>query len=442
MSTVCLWLGRVLQLSCSLDLSHLHSCIFTQAFLEFSVEVDAEAMSLSKGVLVSKGGARHKPEPVVDVGILAALFGKHKEVIANFGAYEHISRNQAAKGVGLVHVHDLLVDILTACPTGDFPGRCAKDAMLTLVVKNPELNTSIYNSSIWAGQRCERLGVILNHIRRLAREPPRYKQAALALTGAELSKLGSLLKMVRIEADTSVASGLCHGLWSDDDETVAHGEDGSPAPVPRKRLLKKTASEASVDSQGWPKLLGGEDKSPQRMSSMKVDLDEDGYPLILGGSSSSSSTVGNRKHRLSPLKSASKRLKIGDVPLDEHGYPKLLVSGHDAQEVKQQVRPAAKVAMAAPAGRAPLAAPAAADAAAVGDKTWGKMWYKNSNAVGIRREKHHADHKQIFSFSCTALSKEDLMDYGEQCKALLRSGHSEEEVELWVRTELAKHLEP
>ena len=420
---------------------------FAQAFVEFTVEVEALAM-LSKGVLsVSKPYARHKPEPLVDVGIMATIFAKHQAVIANFGVYERISRSQAAKGVGLVFAYDLLEDLLRACPSGDFPGKCAKDAMLTLVVKSPELNTSIYNSSIWAGQRCERLGVLLNHLRRLAREPPRYKQAALAMTGAELSQLASLIKMVRLEVDTSVASGLAYGLWADDDETVAHDETGAPAQVPKRRLLTKTASEASVDSQGWPKLLSGEVVSFSKTNS-KVELDEDGYPVILGGSSSSSSSgpavhsSTSRKHRLSPIKSASKRLKVGEVSLDEDGYPQLLVGGNEAQQARQQVRPAAKVALAAPAARAGLAAPAAANE--VADKTWGKMWYKANNAVGIRREKNHegSSHKQIFSFSCSALSKEELMEYGEQCKALLRSGHAEEEVELWVKAEVASKLDP
>ena len=42
-----------------------------------------------------KGGAQHKAKPWVEVGLLYQCLEKHKELVADLGAYEHIGRSNA-----------------------------------------------------------------------------------------------------------------------------------------------------------------------------------------------------------------------------------------------------------------------------------------------------------------------------------------------------------
>ena len=264
------------------------------------------------GIKKGPGGPRHKPGPDVDAGILANMFQKHREAFRDFGFYEHISRSQACNGAGLVLAFELLDDLLEVCPTGDMPAKACKDAILALVIKKPDLNRTIYNSGIFAGQRCERLGVMLNHLRRLAREPQRFKQAAMVLNGEEVSKLTALVKKVQVTPDLSTAQGLASGLWTDDEATVLAEDHEATAP-PRRRLLKKTTSDVSVDSDGFPRIL-----SCARSSSKGIEVDEDGFPAMLGFDDWSEDV---------PISPPAKKMRAkgSSLEVDSEGYPLLLM---------------------------------------------------------------------------------------------------------------------
>ena len=340
----------------------------------------------------SKGGARHKPAPVVDPLILAALFGKYKASICDFGIYEHISVNQAVKGNGLVAHYDFLKAMLTLCPSGDMPGTSAKTALLTVICQAPDMNTTIYNTAVWAGMRCERLGCLLNHVRRLAREPDRLKQAAMSMTGAELSKLKGLMAMIQIGSDTSLANGLASGVCSDDDATV----DEHTVAKPKKRLLVKTASDAS-----------------------QISVDSQGFPSIL------ESCFTSVAKPMGPGPSAMKKSKTNkidqDVELDEDGYPMLLMPKSGTLVAKSPKKAAVP--------------PVATDTI---DKTWVKMWYKGGCSVGIRRGRGHDDKAQIFSISNRSWSQKKLEDLGDECLRRLHAGEDEQAVCEWSRTKLGK----
>lgn len=379
---------------------------------------------------IRKGGPRHKPGPDVDAGILTNMFQKHREAFRDFGFYEHISRSQACSGAGLVLAFELLDDLLEVCPTGDMPAKACKDAILALVIKKPDLNRSMYNSGIFAGQRCERLGVMLNHLRRLAREPTRFKQAAMVLNGEEVSKLTALVKKVQVTPDLSTAQGLASGQWTDDDATVLADEHGTTA-APRRRLLKKTASDVSVDSDGYPRIL-----LRASSSSKGIEVDKDGFPAMLGFDDWSEDD---------PLSPPAKKMRAkgSSLEVDSEGYPLLLVSSTPRASPVSKESPASKasprnpIAKSAPRNRHSSAGPHVQDAAR---KTWSKMWYKNLWSVGVRRAKGHENNNQsqIFSFCNKAWSKEDLMDLGAQCLDKLHSGEGEETVAEWVRLEVQK----
>ena len=61
------------------------------------------------------------------------------------------------------------------------------------------------------------------------------------------------------------------------------------------------------------------------------------------------------------------------------------------------------------------------------------MWYKNANAVGIRRKKP-GDIKQIFAFGGkhSPLDKDAMMQLGFECLKKLDGGMAEADVKDWV----------
>jgi len=367
----------------------------------------SKAEMLSKFALATvRGGARHKPAPVVDANVLAAVFAKHKSSFADFGLYEHVSVSQACKGKGLVAHYDLLKAMLTLCPSGDMPSSSARTALLTVICSCPEINSSIYNSAVWAGMRCERLGCLLNHLRRLAREPERLKQAAMAMGGSDLAKLKTLISMVNMDSDTGLASGLASGSFSDDDPTIKE------SPKVRRRLLTKTPSDVShvsVDSQGFPCMLeGGSSSSASAAAALE--------PM---------STNKNTGSRIAQIRTGSskksKTSRVDEIELDEEGYPLLLMEGNKEEEANL-LKPAAKN------------VPAQESAC----QTWVKMWYKGTSSVGIRRGKGHADKAQIFSLSNREWSQDELKQLGEKCLEKLHGGEGEEEVREWSQAQLGK----
>ena len=370
----------------------------------------------------ARGGAKHKPSPVVDVGKLSEVFGKHKAVIADFGCYEHINRSQAAKGLGIVSLYDFLKDMLKLCPSADMPGSCARSAMISLIVQEPTLNKTIYNSSIWAGTRCERLGTILYHLRRLAREEDRFRQAALQMPGIELTKLKELCAMVALDESSDVSMGIAQCVNSDDEATIAYPD---------------------LDEDGFPKILCLDKGSTS--DDFSVELDRDGFPMMLtGGSSSSSSAAPGKDDVINPKRiktvktgnTLAKTPKKASVEVDADGFPLLLVEASvQKQAVSEPKQSVSRPRKAMPKKQAAEAAPAAPAAQAADEKTWIQNWYKNINAVGIRRGRNHEGNSksQIFSFMNPTWTQEDLQDLGRQCLEQLHNGESEAAVMIWAK---------
>ena len=381
------------------------------------------------GVLsVSRGGARHKEHPIVDVDILSRVFEKHKLCIADFGVYEHVSRTQACRGVGLVLCYDLLKEILLLCPGGDMPGTSAKAAMVGLIVADPSINKTIYNSGVWAGQRCERLGTLLNHLRRIARETDRMKQAAMQLNGTQLTLLKELVQLIKVTGEHSWASGIASGRGgvSDAEETVGYDEDPvTPQPIIKRRMLGKQRSDVSVDDDGYPALLSTGSQPTSDLSRQAT-----------------SSSVASKK------RSSASSAADSQVELDEEGYPTLLLFATGAVP-EPAIGPSKKKAKqtqasARPAGGTPAAEESRADGAI---KKWTTMWYKASSAVGVRRSAGHTGEdakKQIFSLRHPDFTKEELTELGKECIELLKDGEDDDTVRQWAfdemdRRGIAKH---
>ena len=71
-----------------------------------------------------------------------------------------------------------------------------RSALLHLITREPELNTSDYNGSVFVNLRAERISVILHHARRLARAKTVPSSVIGNLTATQFKELNKTLKKV------------------------------------------------------------------------------------------------------------------------------------------------------------------------------------------------------------------------------------------------------
>jgi hypothetical protein len=203
-----------------------------------------------------KGGAHHRPRPDVAAAVVVnCIVAWGLECGIDLGIYNSKGRSQAASGPGLVANQVLLKKLLAINENLEFAMLPLKAGFIELVGRVPKLNDSQYQNALWAGLKTERVLTLANHLRRIAREPLRFKQAAAAFNGQELAVLKELISLVKVGS----CSSSC--LMSEE-ETEATQER------PTKKL-KMTMSEVSVDSDGFPMMLQkrGHDHSTAASSS-------------------------------------------------------------------------------------------------------------------------------------------------------------------------------
>ena len=183
-----------------------------------------------------KGGSRHTKKPEVDVGLLLKVFQENSSLVANLGTYETIGRSQSCHPKGLITCLPLTKGLLELSDTGEIHSSSLRQAMMNLLVARPSLNDTIYNGKVWCGSRCERIGVVLYHMRRL-KFGGEMKIAAAHLTGADLQKLQEVVDLIekKLKFEEQILP-------------LAKRED-EPGP---SRKLKKEVSDVSIDSKGFP----------------------------------------------------------------------------------------------------------------------------------------------------------------------------------------------
>lgn len=214
-----------------------------------------------------KGGARHTPKPQIDTDLLVNCFSAHKNLLAKLGLYENLSRNQACSPKGIVQVLPLLKGLVDLEPTCEIHGSCLRQAIMEILTRNPDLNTSVYKGSVWVGCRVDRINTVLYHLRRLKGSAD-LKHCAASLTSLEFLDLQSVLeKVVQKEVQKNLP--------------LAEREDAKPDHGP-ERKLKKEVSDVSIDSQGFPKCL----QSPEASKTSPED------PLLKGEPPSASHGAG------------------------------------------------------------------------------------------------------------------------------------------------------
>jgi len=167
----------------------------------------------------------------------------------SFGKYDSLARSQAANPQGLLANESLLKLLLGCSPRLKFSMTTLRKPINDVVNMKPRMNDASYNNSIWSSLKAERILTMCNHLRRLAREPARYKQAAAKCSGEELEKLCELCAMVEVDCQDMEVR---RNKGCSQQPSVASSSSSKPP----KELKKQDsiASNMSMDSQGFPKL--------------------------------------------------------------------------------------------------------------------------------------------------------------------------------------------
>ena len=105
-----------------------------------------------------------------------------------------------------------------------------RQALLKMLGDNPSLNDSRFNGGFWVNLKCERIWIILKHLRKV-RGQEETKNLASKLTAAEFTLLKGLVNKVEVKEDVEKGCGNT------------------------KKKLKKNDSEISLDRTGYPKCL-------------------------------------------------------------------------------------------------------------------------------------------------------------------------------------------
>ena len=120
---------------------------------------------------MGRGGPRHQSKPWVDVGLLYKCLEKHKAIVKDLGAYEHISSSAAPNPLSLVDTKPLWEGLVRLEPSGMVHAQPLRQSLLSLLAEEPDLNVGKHSGSVWCNLKVERITTILTHVRKLAREP-------------------------------------------------------------------------------------------------------------------------------------------------------------------------------------------------------------------------------------------------------------------------------
>ena len=242
-----------------------------------------------------RGGARHFSKPLIDQGLLYKVLCDHEDLVMDMKGYEQLSRNSAVNPKAMHQMLPLINALVDIEGSAEIHPQGVRSALLHLITEKPELNTSKYNGAVFVNLRAERLGVLLHHVRKLARNKP-TPSVVSALTAQEFQELTETLKKVQLRQTLPLkiggslaaqagerSKGSLKKDWQGQSfegncqqrRHLEKGEAGQPLEkgcclgrwVYRK--LMSTASDVSVDSAGFPKMLASPKASPPRLWKQK-----------------------------------------------------------------------------------------------------------------------------------------------------------------------------
>ena len=223
------------------------------------MELGGLSFGKDKPNMPNRGGARHIQKPWVDAGLLHTCFSKHKGLVSNMHAYEHISSGNAPDPKALLSLQALWSGLVALEPSGLIHPQPLRQALLSLLGEFPELNTSKHTGEVWCNLKVERLNCMLAHVRKLGRPNADIGPVVGKLTSAEYVKLKAGLEQLQLEGlekpiELPVEKAPAEALEKASSSSPQLGEKSGKA----KRKLTTRSSDVTVDSDGLPHLF----KSP------------------------------------------------------------------------------------------------------------------------------------------------------------------------------------
>ena len=204
----------------------------------------------------TKGGARHTTKPQVDTGLLYKAMSSHRQLLANMGLYESISKTQACNPKALVKVMPLIKGLVELEATAEIHGQNLRQAIFQLLMEDPSLNESKWAGGTWVSLRVERLNVVLFHMRRL-RLSGDLRACASKLTTAEFLQVQDVVELMEKKPDLQDVLPLAQ---REEPSPLAEREKPKE-PDKAAKKLKVSTSDVSVDSHGPPNMFGTPDPS-------------------------------------------------------------------------------------------------------------------------------------------------------------------------------------
>ena len=115
------------------------------------------------------------------------------------GAYETISKSQAADGKCLAEHHLLLKALLDLQPAGQLLLTQVRSSVLKVCSLKPDVNQSQLKNLLWAGSRYDKLCCMLYHVRRAKRDPEKMRQLVAKTVAEDLAKVMELVNKLEDE---------------------------------------------------------------------------------------------------------------------------------------------------------------------------------------------------------------------------------------------------
>lgn len=201
--------------------------------------VDSHPLSAhGKGV---RGGAHRLPLPTYDKAKLEMSLHEYiyKTGVGsalNFGAYQAILKSGAASGSGLAANAAFLEALLAHVPAGEVSVVDLRSILVHLSCKFEKLNQSNLGDSSWASLTAQRIITMLAHLRRIAQNDIKFKQATMKCDMHDTMQLTKLFSMLHLRTN------------------AVH------VPVQRKLERKDSSGsieslDCSLDDEGFPKML-------------------------------------------------------------------------------------------------------------------------------------------------------------------------------------------
>jgi len=235
--------------------------------------------------LKSRGGKRHLAKPTADAGLVYKALSANEDFVKDLGAYEVLSRNAGVDYKSLVANIDLIKALVKVERSGEIHSQPLRSALTKMLVDSPELNKTKWNGEVWVNLKGERITCLMYHFRKVARDALEdgLKIAAVKLKPAEFIQLKEVVGMVELRdldgadnfeksATTSEVGRGTVQYGSDAEATLEKGTPYDDKTLEKgdysktRKQLQRNISDVSMDSQGFPKMLGSPSPEPERSS--------------------------------------------------------------------------------------------------------------------------------------------------------------------------------